>query len=83
MGGRPQASEAGWGRVRATRPRLARGGRRWQGEAPDSFRLHLALVIDNWSLLNWKWDGKLPQFSAGGNTPGIFLNVPAPPAGRP
>jgi regulator of protease activity HflC (stomatin/prohibitin superfamily) len=30
-----------------------------------------------------KWDGKLPQFSAGGSTPGIFLNVPAPPAGRP
>ncbi len=30
-----------------------------------------------------KWDGKLPQFSAGGNTPGIFLNVPAPPVGRP
>ena len=30
-----------------------------------------------------KWDGKLPQFSAGGNTPGIFLNVPAPPAGKP
>jgi regulator of protease activity HflC (stomatin/prohibitin superfamily) len=30
-----------------------------------------------------KWDGKLPQFSAGGSTPGVFLNVPAPPVGKP
>ncbi len=30
-----------------------------------------------------KWDGKLPQFSAGGNTPGILVNVPAPPTGKP
>jgi hypothetical protein len=32
-----------------------------------------------------RWDGKLPQFSAGGSTPGILFNFPAPPAstGRP
>ena len=30
-----------------------------------------------------KWDGKLPQFSAGGSTPGMLFNLPMPPAGRP
>jgi regulator of protease activity HflC (stomatin/prohibitin superfamily) len=32
-----------------------------------------------------KWDGKLPQFSAGGTTPGMLFNLPMPPAsaGRP
>ncbi len=25
-----------------------------------------------------KWDGKLPQFSAGNNTPGVLFNFPAP-----
>jgi regulator of protease activity HflC (stomatin/prohibitin superfamily) len=32
-----------------------------------------------------KWDGKLPQFSAGGSAPGLLFNFPMPPAaaGRP
>jgi hypothetical protein len=34
-----------------------------------------------------KWDGKLPQFSAGGggSSPGLLFNFPMPPAstGRP
>jgi regulator of protease activity HflC (stomatin/prohibitin superfamily) len=32
-----------------------------------------------------RWDGKLPQFSAGGSTPGLLFNFPMPPAaaGRP
>jgi regulator of protease activity HflC (stomatin/prohibitin superfamily) len=31
-----------------------------------------------------RWDGKLPQFSAGGNsTPGILFNFPAPGAAKP
>jgi regulator of protease activity HflC (stomatin/prohibitin superfamily) len=32
-----------------------------------------------------RWDGKLPQFSAGGSTPGMLFNLPMPPAtaGKP
>lgn len=32
-----------------------------------------------------KWDGKLPQFSAGGSSPGVFFNFPVPqaPGGKP
>jgi regulator of protease activity HflC (stomatin/prohibitin superfamily) len=30
-----------------------------------------------------RWDGKLPQFSAGGTQPGLFLNLPAPTASKP
>jgi regulator of protease activity HflC (stomatin/prohibitin superfamily) len=30
-----------------------------------------------------RWDGKLPQFSAGGTQPGLFLNLPAPAGGKP
>ncbi len=30
-----------------------------------------------------KWDGKLPQFSAGGSTPGLLFNFPGPPSARP
>jgi regulator of protease activity HflC (stomatin/prohibitin superfamily) len=32
-----------------------------------------------------KWDGKLPQFSAGGSTPGMLFNFPVPPptGGKP
>ena len=32
-----------------------------------------------------RWDGKLPQFSAGGSTPGVFFSFPVPqtPGGKP
>ncbi len=30
-----------------------------------------------------RWDGKLPQFSAGGSTPGMLFNFPMPPSARP
>jgi hypothetical protein len=32
-----------------------------------------------------KWDGKLPQFSAGGSNSGMLFNLPMPPAavGKP
>jgi regulator of protease activity HflC (stomatin/prohibitin superfamily) len=30
-----------------------------------------------------RWDGKLPQFSAGGSQPGLLLNMPVPGAGKP
>ena len=32
-----------------------------------------------------RWDGKLPQFSAGGSSPGMLFNLPMPPApaGKP
>jgi regulator of protease activity HflC (stomatin/prohibitin superfamily) len=30
-----------------------------------------------------RWDGKLPQFSAGGSQPGLLLNMPMPGTGKP
>ncbi|HSB67853.1 MAG TPA: prohibitin family protein [Candidatus Methylomirabilis sp.] len=59
---------------------------RIKGEAESNYNQKVAAsltatLIQQQYLL--KWDGKLPQFSAGGQTPGMLLNIPMPSASRP
>ena len=59
---------------------------RIKGEAESSYNQKVAAsltptLIQQQYLL--KWDGKLPQFSAGGQTPGMLLNIPMPSTSRP
>ncbi|HSB80475.1 MAG TPA: prohibitin family protein, partial [Candidatus Methylomirabilis sp.] len=59
---------------------------RIKGEAESNYNQKVAAsltptLIQQQYLL--KWDGKLPQFSAGGSTPGMLLNIPGPAAAKP
>jgi len=59
---------------------------RIRGEAESNYNLKVASSLTP-TLIQQRylerWDGKLPQFSAGGSTPGMLLNIPMPSATRP
>lgn len=61
---------------------------RIRGEAEATYNQKVAASLTS-TLIQQRylerWDGKLPQFSAGGSTPGMLFNLPVPPAtaGRP
>jgi regulator of protease activity HflC (stomatin/prohibitin superfamily) len=59
---------------------------RIRGEAESNYNLKVASSLTPTLIQQRyleKWDGKLPQFSAGGSTPGMLLNIPLPSATRP
>jgi len=61
---------------------------RIRGEAEATYHQKVAASLTS-TLIQQRylerWDGKLPQFSAGGSTPGMLFNLPVPPAtaGKP
>jgi regulator of protease activity HflC (stomatin/prohibitin superfamily) len=59
---------------------------RIRGEAEAAYNQKVAASLTatlNQQRYLERWDGKLPQFSAGGTTPGLLLNMPGPPSGKP
>ncbi len=59
---------------------------RIRGEAESNYNLKVASSLTPTLIQQRyleKWDGKLPQFSAGGSTPGMLLNIPLPSAAKP
>lgn len=59
---------------------------RIRGEAEAAYNVKVAASLTP-ALIQQRylerWDGKLPQFSAGGSQPGLLLNMPMPGTGKP